>query len=130
MLVRYYWPNCEDRGKYKAAVPMDAFWVEATLEEAGESVFPYLSDEEEERSRLYARQFLHIAERIAKPPRPCCFLVAEDLSTVDPHPVHYPFHQLWNAYSPFRSLEPQEIHSLNQLPTVNYSSSGAAKRDG
>jgi hypothetical protein len=76
--------------------------VEATQAEA--AVFPHLHAEAVTESRSLAEQYVGLAQRLGTPPRPFCFLVARDLSFVEPRPVHYPFHQLWNAYSPFRTM--------------------------
>jgi hypothetical protein len=81
---------------------MDCFWVEATHEEAIQSVFPMLSPELQLESEQLAVRCERLAEEISQPPRPFCFLVARDLSSIDPFEVHYPFHQFWGAYSPFR----------------------------
>lgn len=97
------------------ATPIDAFWVEATREKAVNKVFPKLQPAEIEESQKYAEQFIHIAEELGKPARPYCFLVARDLSTIDPFHVHYPFHQLWNAYSPFEVMATVDIQSLEEV---------------
>jgi hypothetical protein len=34
MLVRWFWRSCYHWGKKEGAVPIDAFWVEATQAEA------------------------------------------------------------------------------------------------
>ena len=97
---------------------MDCFWVEATHEEAIESVFPLLSRELELELEELATECEDLAKSISQPPRPFCFLVARDLSCIDPFEVHYPFHQLWNAYSPFRSLPDRSITSLDELAEI------------
>jgi len=42
MIVRWFWWNCNYRGKKWGATPVDAFWVEATKEEAMTEIFPGL----------------------------------------------------------------------------------------
>ena len=94
---------------------MDAFWVEATHDEAIQAVFPLLTPTKRSQSERFAADYPQLAQQIAQPPRPFCFLVARDLSSIDPFHVHYPFHQLWNAYSPFRAIAERSIDSLDQL---------------
>ena len=119
MIVRYCWPNYESRESVQCA-PTDAFWVEATAEEAVVAVFPYISDEQKESSEREVLCFGHIAKDVGDPPRPYCFLVTKDLRSIEPHPVHYPFHQLWNAYSPFRFIGGHKISKLEQLASLQY----------
>ncbi len=115
MLVRRFWRDCGYRGKEWGAERVDAFWVEATSEEAEASVFPRLRAEQIAESRKLAAQGRRIAEKLGTPARPFCFLVARDLSAIDPLRVHYPFHQLWNAYSPFESMRRRQISNLEEL---------------
>jgi hypothetical protein len=118
MIVRCFWPSCDRREKTWEATPIDAFWVEATHEEAIESVFPLLSRELELESEELAVECKDLAKTISHPPRPFCFLVARDLSSIDPFEVHYPFHQLWNTYSPFRLLPDRTITALHELAWI------------
>jgi hypothetical protein len=62
---------------------------------------------------------------MGKPPHPFCFLVARDLSSIDPFEVHYPIHPMWNAYSPFESMRPKKIERLEGLERLSF----PAKRD-
>lgn len=97
---------------------MDAFWVEATQEEAINEVFPKLQPAEIVESKEFVERFIQIAKELCNPPRPYCFLVAQDLSTTDPFHVHYPFHQLWNGYSPFEVMATVDIQSLEEVGTL------------
>jgi hypothetical protein len=119
MIVRRVWPSCDFRQKTWEATLIDAFWVEATHEEAIQSVFPLLSRELELESEELGAECEDLAETISQPPRPFCFLVARDLSSIDPYEAHYPVHQLWNAYSPFRSLPDRTITSLHDLAEIS-----------
>jgi hypothetical protein len=49
---------------------------------------------------------------------PYCFLVARDLRSIDPCEFHYPFHQMWNAYSPFREMPERKIGRLEELAGI------------
>jgi len=117
MVVRFYWPDCEYRGKQWIKESIDAFWVEATLKEAVKSVFPMLSPEGIDESKKLAKEYLHVAREMAKPVRPYCFLVSRDLSSIAPFHVHYPVHHMWNAYSPFGEFEVHHISDLKELKT-------------
>jgi len=114
MIIRVYWPQRGDRNETE---PIDAFWVEATYEEAEKAIFPFLTPEVIERSKTYAKEGESIASQIGNPLRPYCFLVAQDLSTIEPCNVHYPFHHIWNGYSPFKELPECHINTLEELKT-------------
>ena len=119
MLVRYYWPNhVKQSGKSGKDVSIDSFWVEATLEEAEKAVFPHISEDARFQSTHTAEELIVIAKKIMQPPHPYCFLVARDMSEIEPNDVHYPFHHMWNAYSPFRKIEMHEIDNLDELAAI------------
>ncbi len=118
MQVRCYWPKCTNRGNSTDAPAVDAFWVEATQEEAQSSVFPLLTAQQITESRRLAEQFGDVAKALGAPARAFCYLVACDLSSVDPRPPHYPVHQLWNAYSPFRPIPETTIADLGDLRSI------------
>jgi hypothetical protein len=111
MLVRCYYPQCN----FRNTTPIDSFWVEATYEEAEKAIFPFLTPEEIKKSKTYAEMGQKIAAKISSPPKPYCFLVAKDLSIINPFEVHYPFSNMWNAYSPFKSLSECYIDTLEEL---------------
>jgi hypothetical protein len=115
MFVRLFWRDCDARGDRAKAQPVDAFRVEATSEEAEAAVFPLLKAGEVARSRTLAEGCRRSAESLGCPPRAFCFLIARDLSTIDPFPVNYPFHPLWNAYSPFESMPARVVVHLEEL---------------
>jgi hypothetical protein len=119
MIVRSVWPSPDYRHKKWEGSPIDAFWVQATHEEAIESVFPLLSRELELESEELAAECEDLAKTVSQPPRPFCFLVARDLSSIEPFEVHYPVHQSWNAYSRFRSLPARTITSLHELAGIS-----------
>jgi len=97
---------------------MDAFWIKATREETEAEIFPRLQPAEIAESKKLAERFSQLAERLGSPARPFCLLVARDLSTIVPFHVHYPFHQLWNGYSPFEVMEEVNIQSLEEIRTL------------
>ncbi len=118
MRVRYYWPKCTNRGRSTDAPAIDAFWVEATQQEAEAAVFPSLNPHQVDESRRLAEEFSHVAKALGDPARAFCYLVARDLSSVDPRPPHYPVHQLWNAYSPFKPISETTIAYLGDLRSI------------
>lgn len=116
MLVRLYWNQCTLTRPENQ--PIDAFWVEATENEAKNLVFPYCSADIVARSQMYGARDREIAAQFGSISRPCCFLIAHDLSTIKPLAVHYPYSPMWNAYSPFRKIAEHHIDSLEKL--VNF----------
>lgn len=111
MRIRWYWQNCDKWSRE----PVMALWVEATQEEAEIYIFPSLESSKVIDSKNLAEQFKELAAHMGNPARPFCFLVAQDLSSIEPFPVHYPIHQLWNAYSPFDEIPEITITSLDEL---------------
>jgi hypothetical protein len=95
---------------------MDAFWVEATLEEAEIVIFPRLQPEAVAESKSTAERQAELAKSLGCDPY--CFLVARDLSSIDPYQVHYPFHQLWNGYSPFEEMSRKTICRMEELADI------------
>ncbi|MEP0812705.1 hypothetical protein [Coleofasciculus sp. FACHB-SPT9] len=118
MLVRLYWSQCEYRNFQWGATPVDSFWVEATYEEAEKAIFPFVTPEAIEKSKNYAKRGQEIAAQISNPPKPYCFLVAKDLSSIAPFDVHYPFSSMWNGYSPFEEFSECHIETLEQLKNL------------
>ena len=121
MLVRRIWYNCDYRNKSWDAEPCDALWVEATLDEAQKDIFPRLSDEGIAESKLCTNRCRHYIESCAnegKEVYPYCFLVARDLSSIDPFHATYPFDNLWGGYSPFEEFPETRIDNLEQLKSL------------
>jgi len=118
MIVRCFWRDCEFRHKQWRAEPVDSFWIEATKFEAETQIFPLLQLVAISESRKLADEFKALVEIMGHPDRPFCFLVARDLSSIDPFSVHYPVHQLWGAYSPFETMPEIEITTLKELRSL------------
>lgn len=120
MIVRCFWRNCSFWSKSQKNAPhLDAFWVEATKDEADTSIFPLLKPLQVERSELLALKFKTVAADMGNPDHPSCFLVARDLSYIEPLEPHYPIHQLWNAYSPFESMQETILDNLEILQNIH-----------
>ncbi len=122
MHVTAYWPECDFRRRGWGGSPQTAFWLVCTEEEAKELVFPRLDAPERERSRELSRRGVRVCQeecaRLGIPFSPYCFLVANDLSSIDPFHFTYPFDNLWNAYSPFKGCGPFTIGSLEEIPDL------------
>jgi hypothetical protein len=95
---------------------MDAFCVEAALEEAEAAIYPRLTQEGLAESMALAERRVEFARTLGR--SPYCFLVARDLSSIDPHEVYYPFHHTWNAYSPFEEMPERKIWRLEELASI------------
>ena len=118
MHVRLGWPDCNP-GQYgirDASEPIDSFWVDCTPDEATKLVEPLMSDADRpsiEKVRVHYGWPHHFEGQDR-----CCFLVARDLSFIHAFHAHYPFHQLWNAYSPFRDVPDTTIETLDQISAL------------
>ncbi|MHB8135741.1 MAG: hypothetical protein ACYDH1_16145 [Anaerolineaceae bacterium] len=115
MLIRYVWRNCDFHGEKQGADPIDAFWVEATQEEAEDGIFPGLMPTEIAESRKLAVRFHELAQQKDDLARPFCFLVARDLRLIRPLPLIYPTSSMWNAYSPFTAMPEVYIRTLDEI---------------
>lgn len=119
MMVRSCWPACDYWNNEGGAAPTDAFWVEMTRQEAIESIFPHLNAEQRAESEQLAYESEDFVEEFLPPPRPFCFLVARDLSSIGPCNASYPYSPMWNAYSPFRPIPERTITSLQELKDIS-----------
>lgn len=119
MLVRLFWRDCVYRDREWGATPVDCFWVEATKREAEWVIFPRLSSSARDLSKSLAQRHSHMAAMMGSPDHPYCYLVARDLSSIDSFQPHYPIANLWNGYSPFRSMPLMEITTLEELQTIS-----------
>lgn len=117
MLIRYYIPKYKLHGKRKNT-SIDAFWIECTQNEAKEKVFLHLSHKLQLQAQNFGEEGKEIAREDSHSPRSFCFLVTKDLSSIQPFWTHYPFGNLWNGYSPFISLPPQEIQLLEEVLSI------------
>ena len=119
MIVRMFWRGCRFRRKNYQDTPVDSFWVEATGEEAEKQIFPFLEPEDKRESRLLAEERENISALLGAAGHNYCFLVSRDISSIDPFPVFYPSHQLWNGYSPFEIMPEKEISRLEDLKGID-----------
>jgi hypothetical protein len=84
MIIRVYWTQCNYHKLQSGNESMDSFWVEATYEEATTGIFPFLKTEAIAKSTTYAQDGEILASQIGNQSRPYCFLVAQDLSMIEP----------------------------------------------
>ena len=106
------WPRCEYQNGSWGNEPIDSFWVECTQDEAARLIFPRLSPEQQE-------QAMALYDEKVEPSPNTFVLIAQDLSSIQPMEPHYPYGNLWNAYSPFRAIVPLKIHNLDELRNLD-----------
>lgn len=116
MLIRLYWSQCTL--KRLETEPIDTFWLEATKHEAENLVFPYCSGDLIAKSQAYGIRDREIALRFSNPSRPYCFLIAQDLTTIEPFAVHYPYSPMWQSHSPFKEIVERHITTLEELKSL------------
>jgi len=115
MLIRFYWSECDfsDTWDHKCT----AFWLECTRGEAQKEIFPSLRQGQLKRANEYLQDHCFVLDDMS---RPLCFLVSKDLNFIETTPMHYPYANLWNGYSPFRELEsPIEIAELGDITSLS-----------
>jgi hypothetical protein len=88
MIVRCFWRNCSFQKKLQNAGLVEAFWVESTKKEADSCIFPLLQPSQVEKSKRLALEFKTVAADMGNPNHPFCFLVARDLSYIEPLEPH------------------------------------------
>lgn len=101
MIVRMIWPCCGFQNGAWVENPVDSFWVECTPHEIENISARWLSPQQQALKEFRSRR-----------PEPDCntfLLVAQDLSSIQPMEEHYPYGNLWNAYSPFRPIHPRKL---------------------
>lgn len=117
-MIRWYWPGCTYRERRWNAEPIDCFWVEANREEAERQIFPLLDREKVMLSHEMAAKGHGIAQPADGIARPYCFLVAKDLSSIDPFQATYPYANLWNGYSPFREMAEKSLSTMEEIKSM------------
>ena len=113
MLTRLYWTQCTLARS--ESQPIDTFWLEATQKEAEALIFPYCSARTIAKSQAYGIRDREIALKFDCRARSYCFLIAQDLSTIEPFAVHYPYSPMWNARSPFKKIVESYFATLEDL---------------
>lgn len=107
----------------------DQFWIDCTMEEAEQFFIPLLEDWRKDRLPNYFREY---EEQFSSPAyqKIVCetmeikemsyiyFNVSRDLKICYYDVPHHPFHQLWNAYSPFRKCDIIEISHPSELKAI------------
>lgn len=112
---------------------LDKFWIACSKEEAERWFIPLLDErsleqlnnwfryydsckQEPDRRNSYEQMIKETMEvdEVAY----AYFCVSRDLSECYADVAHHPFHQLWNAYSPFRLCDHVEINSPDELKDI------------
>ena len=132
MRIKLVWPNCDYRNREWGKYPLvDCFWVEATIEESEKYVFSCMSKsakkifQEVEGESSFRKAIKSYYRDDAKAEGTWCgmcaryfFLVAKDLSSIDPHCSYYPFSGMWNGRSPFKNIEAMGIRRLGDIKRI------------
>ena len=108
----------------------DHFWLECTVFEAENRIYPCLVNEEVIKSRFFIEQASRhwsfgneddnsehphdmYSKRTIK--YPVCFSISRDFKTIIPFEVSYPYSPQWNAYCPFELIDELEVEELSEL---------------
>lgn len=121
MLVSFFWPNCDYRGKEGGwgHPAVDAYAVGFTPEEMA----VHRPDDKYNPKDLSPPDMGKAAGRIY-----CVY--AHDLSFSFPIHWYYPIDHMWNGYSPFQSLNPEvEITDLSDLRDLSSSKPNPPSRE-
>ena len=118
MRVRTGWPDCDpsEFGLRPSGAVVDAYWVECTPDEALRLVEPRMSDED--RGSISRMEQTYGWPHHFDGEDRCCFLVAKDMRFICAFHAHYPYHQLWNAYSPFRAVPDTTLQVLDDVSAL------------
>jgi hypothetical protein len=114
VIIKLYWPECDFINNQWVGDRIDSYWVECTLEEAVENVFPYLLPEQIEASKNIWEP-REKSKDIGIDTDRLCYLVSKDLRSIMPMPWFYPYSGMWNAYCPFVEIKNIEIKELSQI---------------
>jgi hypothetical protein len=128
MRVGLVWADCSLVSSEQEESTVDAFWVECSPVESVELVEPQMNEEDHASVERMRRDYGWPHDFGGR--QRCCFLVARDLSFIRAFPAHYPFHQLWNGYSPFRETDDTTIDALAQLAQLSASPKRVEAREG
>ena len=102
----------------------DQFWIGCSEAEARTIFLPRLSERDKmkyfeiinsykNRSDVYWEEVMKVTE--TKAIYHAYFNVSRDLAICFPEQPHFPFANMWDAYNPFRKIDPKTIYSLDEL---------------
>ena len=110
----------------------DTFFIGVTKKDFNKIVSEYSFDDDKSKHHLdcvvnetknshLRKNYVHMIYKAYGINRfPCIgFIVSRDLKKVVPEVLHHPFHQLWNAYSPWRKIPVRDISSLDELKDIH-----------
>ncbi len=102
----------------------DQFWIGCSKEEAQSIFLPKLSEKEKDtyfkileinKSRPESYWEMVMKNTESNEIHYAYFNVSRDLIICFPEQPHFPFANMWDAYSPFRKIDHKTISSLNEL---------------
>jgi hypothetical protein len=129
-MVRWFLADRRHFGQLSTK-PLDAFSAEGTQTEAETAVCthlgvgggPWLSPEHWPSST-------DVSLSASALPRDRSASWWPGASAVEPRGVHYPFHHMWNAYSPFREMPERSIHVLGVMKELECPTADCRAGDG
>lgn len=112
MIIKLIWPECEFQNGSWGSKPIDSYWVECTIPEAEDKVFPFIN--ETQIKKVYQIENDNITKNELM-----YFLVSKNLKSIQPFAWYYPYSGMWNGYCPFKEINELSIVSLEEIK--NYS---------
>lgn len=118
MKIKLYWPKCNIHNEKRVSHEMDSYWVECTFEEAQNRVFPYLSLDQIEQSKINWKPKEKGSTDIGIDTDRLCYLVTKDLVSIISFPWYYPYSGQWNGYCPFKEIKEVKIEDLKDVTSI------------
>lgn len=105
--------------KIRLCIPdKNKIWLECTTDEAEKKIYPLIDEQNIELSKKYLEENIEM-KGILDDYMVECFLVSLDLSEIIPFPAIYPYHPMWNAYSPFREMNEVNISNISEIKNLS-----------
>lgn len=109
MRILAFWPECDFFHNKQNREPITSFWVRVDPDEL-DKVITYINDPDSFREEIqYGR----------REQDPFYVLVSKDLSSIVTMRNFYPVSNLWNGNSPFITIGPLEINTLEDIVSVD-----------
>ncbi len=109
------------------------FWIGCSEEEAKSIFLPKLSPRNKklyfeiiENTKRMTQEYWDMVMEVLETEEKfyAYFNVSRDLSICFPQKPHFPFANMWNAYSPFRKIDQITINSLDELKSLKMTYNG------
>lgn len=117
--------------RVKLHIPEESIlWLECTIDEATNIVYPLLSKDQIVESKKYVVQIMEgwkvgEEEDNSKHPHdiyckkiikyPVCFNIHGNLTKIEPLPANVPYSHMWNGYSPYELIDAMYFSDLTEL---------------